>query len=44
MHAAKLILKATHRHLSYRHSFALFDFAFALAAGLLAVAILEAVS
>ena len=40
IYAAKLILKATHGHLSYRHSFALFDFVFALAAGLLARSIL----
>ncbi len=40
IYAAKLISRVTHGHLSYRHSFALFDFVFALAAGLLARSIL----
>ncbi len=40
IYAAKLFLKATHGHLSYRHSFALFDFVFAFAAGLLTRSVL----
>lgn len=35
IYAAKLILRVTRGHISYRHSFAVFDFVFALAASLL---------
>ncbi len=40
IYAAKYILRATHGHLSYRHSFAIFDFVAALCASLLTRSVL----